>query len=92
MIRILQVFMPITFGCPVVFGPKYKSFKEAVDLVRLGGAFSISNQKELNHVFDRLINDEAHYQHASETCKEYLKTQLGATGVILNQITSTFSS
>jgi len=90
-VNIHNIQEPVTFGCPVVFGPKYKSFKEAVDLVRLGGAFTIGNQDELNQVFDRFVNDEALYRQASKTCREYLKSQLGATDVILKQITSTFS-
>ena len=90
-VNIHNIQEPVIFGCPVVFGPKYKSFKEAVDLVSLGGAFSINSQDELNQAFDRLVNDEALYQQASKTCREYLKSQLGATEVILKKITSTFS-
>ena len=90
-VNIHNIQEPVTFGCPVVFGPKYKSFKEAVDLVCLGGAFSINSQDELNQAFDRLVKDEALYQKASKTCREYLKSQLGATEVILKKITSTFS-
>jgi hypothetical protein len=30
-VNIHNIQEPVTFGCPVVFGPKYKSFKEAVD-------------------------------------------------------------
>ena len=90
-VNIHNIQEPVTFGCPVVFGPKYKSFKEAVDLVEFGGAFTIGSQDELNQAFDRLINDEALYQQASETCRKYLKSQLGATEVILDRITSTFS-
>jgi 3-deoxy-D-manno-octulosonic-acid transferase len=89
-VNIHNIQEPVTFGCPVVFGPKYKSFKEAVDLVRLGGAFSINGQEELNQIFDRLIGDETLYQQASETCREYLKSQLGATDTIMKRITSTF--
>lgn len=90
-VNIHNIQEPVTFGCPVVFGLKYKSFREAVDLVRLGGAFSIGSQDELNQAFDRLISDEALYQQASETCRKYLKSQLGATEMILGKITSTFS-
>ena len=90
-VNIHNIQEPVTFGCPVVFGPKYKSFKEAVDLVGLGGAFSINSQEELNQVFDRLINDENAYQQASKTCRDYLSSQLGATDAIMRQITSTFS-
>ena len=74
---------PVTFGCPVVFGPKYKTFKEAVDLVALQGAFSIGSQEELDAVFHRLIHDEAFRRQASAICLDYLKSQVGATEVIL---------
>ena len=90
-VNIHNIQEPVTFGCPVVFGPKYKSFKEAVDLTNLGGAFPIDRQTALNNIFDRLINDEAFYQQASKTCRDYLQTQLGATDAIMREITSTFS-
>ncbi len=82
---------PVTFGCPVVFGPKHESFKEAVDLVRLGGAFSVSDQPSLDHIFDRLVHEQAFLQTASTVCKDYLNAQLGATQKIMEKITSTFS-
>lgn len=90
-VNIHNIQEPVTFGCPVVFGPRYKSFKEAVDLVGLKGAFSINSQEELNRIFDQLINDEAFCRQASETCKSYLGSQLGATEAILKKITSTSS-
>ncbi len=82
-VNIHNIQEPVTFGCPVVFGPKYKSFKEAVDLVELEGAFSIRNAVEMADVFGRLINDEAFYAKASETCRDYLKAQVGATESIM---------
>lgn len=82
---------PVTFGCPVVFGPRHKSFKEAVDLTRLGGAFSIHDQATLNQIFDKLVADDTFYQEASTICKSYLSEQLGATDTIMRKITSTFS-
>ena len=90
-VNIHNIQEPVTFGCPVVFGPKHTSFKEAVDLVQLQGAFSIDSQAKLNDIFDRLIQDEPFYRKASETCKDYLQSQLGATDAIMRQITSTFS-
>jgi len=90
-VNIHNIQEPVTFGCPVVFGPKHKSFKEAVDLTALGGAFSIKDQTELYRIFDKLIHDEAFRQEASRICKDYLSKQLGATEVIMKEITSTFS-
>ena len=82
-VNIHNIQEPITFGCPVVFGPKYESFKEAVDLVRLGGGFSVSGQEELDAAFSRLITDDAFFDKASAVCKDYLNAQLGATDVIM---------
>ena len=82
-VNIHNIQEPVTFGCPVVFGPKYKSFKEAVDLVALEGAFSVGDEAELAKVFMRLIDDEAFYAKASETCRNYLKAQVGATESII---------
>lgn len=91
-VNIHNIQEPVTFGCPVVFGPKHNDFKEAVDLVALGGAFCIHNQEELNGIFDRFLHDEKHLQAASAVCKNYLNTQLGATKKIMEHITSTFDA
>ncbi len=90
-VNIHNIQEPVTFGCPVVFGPKYKSFKEAVDLVAMGGAFHVDSQDGLNSIFDRLIKDEAFREKASKICKEYVAAQSGATDAIMHQITSIFS-
>ena len=82
-VNIHNIQEPVTFGCPVVFGPKYKSFKEAVDLVGLEGGFSIGNMAEMTSVFNRLMTDESFYTKASETCRNYLNSQVGATECIL---------
>ena len=82
-VNIHNIQEPVTFGCPVVFGPKYKSFKEAVDLVGLEGAFSIEDAGALESVFGRLMHDETFYAKASETCRNYLNSQVGATENIL---------
>ena len=75
---------PVAFGCPVVFGTNHKGFKEAVDLVELKGAFCVGNATELEHVFDRLMNDETAFSQASSTCRDYLNSQLGATEKVLD--------
>ena len=82
-VNIHNIQEPVTFGCPVVFGPKYESFKEAVDLVALQGAFSVKDAAELEAVFNRLLTDDQFYDSASATCLKYLKSQLGATEIIV---------
>ncbi len=82
-VNIHNIQEPVTFGCPVVFGPKYTDFKEAVDLVGRQGAFSVKNAAQLEEIFTRLMNDEVFYSKASETCRNYLQQQVGATEKIM---------
>ena len=91
-VNIHNIQEPVTFGCPVVFGPKYKSFREAVDLVKLEGAFSIQNAEELKAVFRQLIDDEAFLTHSSEVCIDYLNAQVGATQSIMERLEKTLFS
>lgn len=78
----------IVFGVPVVFGPKYHDFEEAVDLVELKGAFVINNQNELDKIFDKFISDENFYQDASNVCNDYVSKKIGATDMIMRVLES----
>lgn len=73
----------VVYGVPVVFGPKYHDYQEAVDLVELNGAFVIKNEKELESVFKRFIEDNAFYEKASAVCNEYVGRSVGATEKIM---------
>ena len=46
-VGIHNILEAVAFGVPVIFGPNYKKFNEAKDLIALGGANSISNFEEL---------------------------------------------
>lgn len=72
----------LVFGCPVVIGPKYHKFVEAVDLVEKGGMFSVNNQQEFDAIFDKLMNDEPFYNKASGICQDYIQLSIGATDKI----------
>ncbi|MCK9451750.1 MAG: 3-deoxy-D-manno-octulosonic acid transferase [Bacteroidales bacterium] len=76
----------VTFGVPVLIGPNHKQFNEAVDLVNLGGAFSISNAAELKNQLLKLINDEQYHQQAASVCKKYVDDQLGATAKMMDYL------
>ena len=52
-----NILEPATFGIPVVIGPVYNKFKEAVDLVNLGGCISVGNQSAFSNTFNKLKND-----------------------------------
>lgn len=74
------------YGMPIVFGPKYGKFKEAKDLIALGGAFSVSNTAETSEILTRLTTDESARGKAAEIAKEYIKRNIGATKIIFDHI------
>mgnify|MGYP003397014254 FL=1 len=76
----------LVFGCPVVVGPKYHKFVEAVDLVEKGGMFSVTDQKEFDEIFEKLISDEEFYNKASGICQDYIQLSIGATKLIMDHL------
>lgn len=74
------------FGLPVIFGPKYDKFKEAMDLVALKIGFSINNEDELKKAASYLIEDENRYRQISGKVKEYVKEHTGAMETIMEYL------
>jgi len=74
------------WGEPVIFGPRYSKFKEAVDLVDAGGAFSIDDYEELDEIFSSLASDPQKLQASSSIAADYVRDNIGATDVIVNHL------
>ncbi len=81
-----NILEPATFGIPVVIGKNYDKFKEAVDLVKIGGCLSIKNQEELTAAFINLKNDESFRNLTGVINKKYIQDNLGATTLIMNYL------
>jgi len=75
-----------TFGKPVVFGPNYRKFREAVDMLKIGGAFCVTSDKELFVILDRLLNDKNYYRERSSICSGFIDQNRGATDMVLSKI------
>lgn len=75
-----------TFGKPILFGPNYLRFKEAVDLVEKKGAFPIEKEKDLISQAERFFSDDGSLQAASLVCKNYVLNNKGATQLIMKEI------
>ena len=75
-----------TFGKPICFGTNYHKFQEAIDLINLKAAYSISNQEELKQVLETLLNNEKIYNQSAEASKDYVKTKIGACKKIIEYL------
>jgi 3-deoxy-D-manno-octulosonic-acid transferase len=85
-VGIHNILEAATFGLPVVFGPNYQKFKEAVDLIAEGGAFTIDNQAGLNDALYKLADNENYRISVAEISKNYVAKNVGSTAVIINKV------
>jgi 3-deoxy-D-manno-octulosonic-acid transferase len=84
-----NILEPATFGIPVVIGNKYDKFKEAVDLVKIGGCISIKNKEEFTESLINLKKDENLRRLTGVINKRYIQDNLGATKLIMNYLKNT---
>ena len=70
------------YGIPMAFGPNYKKFQEAIDLVEIGAAFPIESLEELSSFIEH-----CHYENLIPNVgKKYVFDHAGATSAILKGI------
>ena|SRR6218665_1659972 len=81
-----NILEPATFGIPIIVGPNFSHFAEAVALVHQEGCVSISNQNELKDAFSNLISNEDIRHEKGHICSTFVQMNKGATDVILNHI------
>lgn len=74
------------YGIPVVFGPMYGKFNEALELIGCKGGFGVHSPEELQKMLDLLLTDEGYRKHAGIAAGEYVKSNTGATEKILSRL------
>lgn len=81
-----NILEPATFGLPIVIGPNYSHFAEAIALVNMDGCISISNYTELKNAFDLLLQNEDERYEKGHICSTFVQMNKGATNIILKHI------
>jgi len=74
------------YGIPVLFGPNYKKFIEAEELIKRGGGFSISNADELATKVSKLLTDKEYREHCGEAGASFILSGKGATEKIISKL------
>jgi len=69
------------YGIPVIFGPRYRKFREACELVRLGGAYPVAWAEDLPRIMEQLAESDT-YTAACRTAGAYVSENTGATRTI----------
>jgi len=74
------------WGKPVIFGPNYRKYREATELIKAGGACSVATAEEFKKIADDLLANEGHLQTYSANAKSYIERNTGATEKIVKTI------
>lgn len=86
-VGIHNILEAAVYGIPVIFGPNYKKFQEAVDLIELGGAFSIADYTGFSRLMsDLLVDNSSLYASSAAVSNDYSQRNRGATVKVLDII------
>jgi len=74
------------YGKPLIFGPRYEKFVEAVELVERGAAFIIDSDITLLNRIDFMNQFQFVLNGAGKDAKNYIETHQGGTDIILQAL------
>lgn len=81
-----NVLEPATFGVPIIIGPNYHKFKEAIDLVNNNACFVVDNSQKLSVLLDEFLMPNGKKNEAGKIAQAYVINKTGATDKILNYL------
>jgi len=73
-------------GVPVVFGPVYDKYLEAINLIEIGGAFTAFNLIELETILNDLLSDQQKRKSAGAAALKFVVDHSGSTIKIMDYI------
>jgi len=81
-----NVMEPAIARLPVIFGPKYDNFQEAIELIDSEGGWSINNNKEFYNIVNKLINNKKFLLNASKAATDVIHNNIGAATRVVRAI------
>ena len=85
-VGIHNILEAATFGLPIIFGPNYQKFREAVELTAEGGAFPISSETGLFTNLNNLLKDKTLLQNSAAISQNYVAKNVGSTQLIIKKV------
>lgn len=81
-----NVLEAAVYGKPVIHGPEYEKYIEAVGLLEAGGSFEFESGLELEALLSKLWNNKQMITLASTAASNFVKKNAGASACILQWI------
>ena len=77
-----NILEPATFGIPIVIGPNFSHFAEAVEIIELEAAISVKDASELHKILNELLNNLELQKNLGNKASQYVQQHKGATETI----------
>lgn len=74
---------PAVYGVPVIFGPNYSNYFEAIDLIESTGAVSFKDYYDFESKMTQLIENEEDRQNRGKCAAEYIQEKPNSSQLIL---------
>ncbi len=81
-----NILEPAVFGIPIIFGPRFQKYIEAVELVRCKAGFSVKSYEEFQSILRLLLEDKNTLFNAGKGCRLYVDNSKGATSLIIRRL------
>ncbi len=81
-----NVLEAAVYSMPVIIGPRHEKSREALELIKIGGAFGFDDPRGFETVADRLLEDGEYLRLAAFRAGDYICGNLGTTEKIFREI------
>ena len=81
-----NILEPATFGIPIVIGPNYSHFAEAIELVQIGGCISVNNPENFQAILNELISDSLVQKSKGNLSAQFVQKNKGAVAKIMSTV------
>jgi len=81
-----NILEPATFGIPIIIGKNFEKFREAKQLQKLAGLFSVSSTEEFNSIMTKLVEDKKFREKTGMIAGHFINSNTGATSMIVDYL------
>ena len=83
---------PAVFGVPIIFGPNYENYFEAIDLLETQGALRFVDQYDFDQKMGLLIEDNMERIRRGDAAEKYIQQKPNSTVLIMNYLKNLVSN
>ena len=85
-VGIHNILEAAVYNIPVIFGPNYRKFNEAVKIIEAKGGFAIKKASQFDFIMDKMISNKKFLKLSGDNAGNYVKKNSGASEIVLDYI------